>query len=178
MNLWLRMLAVLIAARFRPRLALAAPSLLRFRVLPGDLDVYGHMNNGRYLTVMDLGRFDFILRSALGRAARAHGWNPLVAAVQMKYRRSLRLFEAYELSTRVLAWTAKWFFLEQTFSTRDGVAARALVKGLFFGAKGSIPTAEVLTAAGEMQPAPPLPPEVEAWERAGETRPGKGIPHV
>ena len=30
------------------------------RVWPNDLDTNAHMNNGRYLTLMDLGRFDLM----------------------------------------------------------------------------------------------------------------------
>ena len=43
-------------------------SYLTLRVCPGDLDTSLHMNNGRYWTLMDLGRTDLMLRSGFWRA--------------------------------------------------------------------------------------------------------------
>lgn len=65
MNLWFRLLYLLLCSFFRPRLA--APfgvSRLPFRVLPNDLDSNLHMTNGRYWNIFDLGRLDLILRMA------------------------------------------------------------------------------------------------------------------
>ena len=69
MNLWLRLIWLFLTTPFRPRLAIPTDvSVLGLRVLPNDLDLSLHMNNGRYLTVMDLGRLDLILRSGLAGA--------------------------------------------------------------------------------------------------------------
>jgi len=49
MNLWFRLVWLLVSSRFGPRLEpLADPSRLGFRVWPHDLDTSLHMNNGRY----------------------------------------------------------------------------------------------------------------------------------
>ena len=50
-----------------PRIGLLDESAVGFRVLPGDLDVNVHLNNGRYLALMDLGRFDLLIRGGLLR---------------------------------------------------------------------------------------------------------------
>ena len=64
MNLWLRLIWVVIAALSGRRVRLPQdPSRLMFRVWFHDLDPFRHMNNGRYLTIMDLGRTDLMLRS-------------------------------------------------------------------------------------------------------------------
>ena len=31
-----------------------------FRVMPHDIDMFGHMNNGRYLQIMDVARVDWM----------------------------------------------------------------------------------------------------------------------
>jgi Thioesterase-like superfamily len=81
MNLWLRLLRLLVASFFRARLdPTRDASQLAFRVWPHDLDLSFHMNNGRYLTIMDLGRADLMLRSGLWRAILRHGWAPVVSA--------------------------------------------------------------------------------------------------
>jgi len=48
-----------------PRLDPHEVGRLTFRVLPTDLDVLGHMNNGVYLSIMDLGRMDLLQRSGV-----------------------------------------------------------------------------------------------------------------
>ena len=69
MNLWFRSLIVLFTVFFRRSLDPLDESVLKFRVWPTDLDVNFHMNNGRYLTIMDLGRVDLMLRTGLGKMA-------------------------------------------------------------------------------------------------------------
>jgi hypothetical protein len=57
MNLWIRLLWVLLTARGRGHLDLPRESsLLTFRVWPHDLDISLHLNNGRYLTLMAMAR--------------------------------------------------------------------------------------------------------------------------
>ena len=60
-----------------------------FRVLPTDLDVNGHMNNGRYLSISDLGRFDMLSRGGLWRELMRRGWYPVIASSTISYRKSL-----------------------------------------------------------------------------------------
>ena len=159
MNLLLRMLWVLLTASRRKPLGVFDPSVLRFCVLPNDLDIYGHMNNGRYLTIMDLGRFDLLIRTGLAAAARHHKWTPLVAGLKIRYRRSLTLGQRYTLTTRLAGWDEKWIFIEQQFESRGELAAIALVRGILRGRDGNIPTARLLDLVGWKVPSPPLPPE-------------------
>src|SRR3990170_2263282 len=68
MNLWLRLLWLFVSAPFRPKLEMpGGTSILRFRVWPHDLDLSLHMNNGRYLTIMDQGRLDVMVQSGFLR---------------------------------------------------------------------------------------------------------------
>lgn len=148
----------------RPPLEPLGTSVLVFRVWPNDLDVNVHMNNGRFLSVMDLGRFDLSFRTQLGRAMLRNRWTPLVGGVTIRYRRSLDPFERYELHTRLLGWDAKWFFLEQRFLKQGGdLAAEAVVRALFRGKDGNVPVAEVLRQMGYEGPALAVPDSVRRW---------------
>ena len=60
MNLYFRLLLFMIRVRFRSRLGIWDTSHVTFRVNPLDLDLQRHMNNGRYLSLMDLGRMAFL----------------------------------------------------------------------------------------------------------------------
>lgn len=149
-------------------------SVLPFRVWLNDLDVNLHMNNGRYLTIMDLGRFDFLLRSGLWTQVRRQRWMPLVGAVVFRYKRSLQPFVRYDLHSRVLGWDDKWFYIEQRFLLGGELAGLGLVRALFRGRTGNVPPADALRAAGYDVASPPLPEMVADWRRL-ETAAGVGF---
>ena len=91
MNLWFRLLHLLLCSLFRPKLeAPFGVSRLQFRVLPNDLDSNLHMTNGRYWNIFDLGRLDLILRMGLGRVALREKWAPIVGAGTIQFRRASR----------------------------------------------------------------------------------------
>lgn len=164
MNLIFRVLAVLLRYWVsRRRLSPLDPSVLVFRVLPNDLDPNWHVNNGRYLTLMDLGRFDLTLHTGLMREILRRRWMPVLGAATITFQRPLKLFQRYTLTTRIVGWDAKWIYMEQTFDSRGKRCATALVKGLIRGREGSVPTPEVMAAVGITLPSPALPPEVLRW---------------
>ncbi|HUK56297.1 MAG TPA: thioesterase family protein [Nitrospiria bacterium] len=176
MNLYLRLLAVLTGAFFGRRLGPMEESVLHFRVWPTDLDLNGHMNNGRYLTLMDLGRVDLMIRTGLGRVAFKRRWTPLVGSAVIRFRQSLDPFQRYQVKSRILCWDDKWFFIEQRFTRPGGLIAVGLVKGLLRGRHGNIPTAEVLRAVGVEAVSPEMPEAVRLW-RASERSAGDATKH-
>lgn len=163
MNLFLRLFFVLFTGLFRKRLKVLDSSRLNLLVFPNDLDIYGHMNNGRYLTLMDLGRIDWIVRTGLGKTADKNGWKPLVAAVKMNYKKSFLVFQTFELRTRILGWDAKWFFIEQVFEKNGLVHATGIVKGLFRGPDGNVPTQLVLSQIEKDILSPELPSVIQGF---------------
>lgn len=164
MNLLFRLLKVVLATFLRAKLAPLEASTLSFLTWPNDLDTNLHMNNGRYLTLMDLGRFDLIVRGGLWRVMRAQRWMPLVGAALIRYKRSLQPFQRFTLSTRLLGWDDKWFYIEQRFLRGDVLVAVGLVKALFRGAAGNVPPPEVMRAAGHPNlTSPALPESLAAW---------------
>ena len=100
---------VLFKGLFRRRIAPLDVSVLRFRAVPTDLDLNMHMNNGRYLTLMDLGRIDLMMRTGMGRLVIREKWMPVIASAMVRFRRSLLPFQKSELHTRLLCWDDKWF---------------------------------------------------------------------
>ena len=105
MNLWFRLLHLLLCSLFRPKLeAPFGVSRLQFRVLPNDLDSNLHMTNGRYWNIFDLGRLDLILRMGLGKVALREKWAPIVGAGTIQFRRELKPFQRFTLETRLAGW--------------------------------------------------------------------------
>ncbi len=176
MNLWLRLIWLILTAKSRGRLALpGGVSNVSFRVWPHDLDPSIHMNNGRYLTLMDLGRLDVMLRSGLWKAVRDRRWTPIASAVTMRYRRELRPFQKFRLETRLVCWDETLVVMEQTFvidgGGRDGqIAARGLFKGGIYDreAKSFVAIARLMDAIGVTAASPRPTPEVDAFLHADE----------
>jgi acyl-CoA thioesterase FadM len=164
-NLLLRFLLVLLRATCRSRLAPLDTSVIRLRVWLTDLDVFMHMNNGRYLSLMDLGRIDFLVRIGFWREARRRRWYPIVRSGLINYRRPLTLFESYELRTKLIGWDERWFYMEQQFIRNGVIAAAATMKTMIRNAAGAISTADALAALGYFQPSPALPDHIAVLAR-------------
>ncbi len=161
MNLWLRLIWLIATARWRG--ALAAPlgvSSVPFRVWPHDLDTSLHMNNGRYWTLMDLGRTDLMLRMGLWRAVLRHRWTPVISAGKIRFRRELRPFTPFRLESRVLCWEETYLVIEHRLVSRgrsgEIANAVALVKAGLYDrkAKGFVPIARLLEEMGIASTAP------------------------
>lgn len=166
MNLIFRLVRVVIVAFFRRRLRVLDPSVLRFIVWPNDLDVNFHMNNGRYLTIMDLGRVDLTVRTGIFGTMIRRRWTPVVGTVTIRFRKSLLPFRAYRLTTRVVCWDEKWTYMEQRFERQGEIVAIAYVKALFRARKRTLRSRELLVAIGQEQRSPHMPPALEALRLA------------
>lgn len=157
MNLFVRLLYRLIASRWAPQLAVLDVGRVMMRVLPGDLDILWHMNNGRYLTIMDLGRLDFMIRTGMLAELRQRKWFPVVAALVIHYKRPLKLWQRFEMTTQVVGWDDRWIYLRQEFHSGGKLAASALIKGMFRSAEGAVPTAAVVALSGFTGASPEIP---------------------
>jgi acyl-CoA thioesterase FadM len=161
MNLFLRLLWLRLAGRFRPRSSLLGPIRTPFRVMPTDLDVLRHVNNGVYLSLLDLARVDLLGRAGLTGELKRRGWFPVVTAESIGFRRSLTLFQRFEVDTRVLGWDDTSFYLHQRFIRDDDVMAGALVVGRFLRREGgSVATSEIAALAGVTES-----PAIPEWAR-------------
>ena len=148
MNLYLRLFWLLLTSRRKSSAAVPETTTLRFRVLPNDLDANLHMNNGRYATIMDLGRIDLMQRLGLFRHVVKQRWMPLVAGLQLQFLRPLKPFQSYQLDTRVAAWDEKWVYIEQIFRTRDREVAKAVVKTQIRRGRQAVPISELMALVG------------------------------
>jgi acyl-CoA thioesterase FadM len=164
MNLLGRVLWLLLSFKFRGKVGYFEEVRTGFRVWPSDLDTNLHMNNGVYLSIMDLGRTDLVLRSGLMRVVKERGWYPVVASQAIRYRRSLDPFKRFEVHTRVLGWDDRFFFIQQKFMLAGEVAALAVVKGRFLKKSGGgVNPGDIAVAMGQHALSPELPAWVNEW---------------
>jgi acyl-CoA thioesterase FadM len=148
MNLLFRMLYVLTLSLFRERLdAGNLVSRLGLRVLPNDLDINFHMNNGRYLTICDLNRVDLFARSGLLKAMFRRNWIPVIAEHTMAYKKPLGMFERFDVMLEVTHWDEKYFYMKHTFSNSQRILAEGTSKGCVYArGLGVVSPADALAA--------------------------------
>jgi acyl-CoA thioesterase FadM len=163
----LRLWYTLATGLAKPRLGVFDESVLTLRVWPNDLDANVHMTNSRYLLAMDLGRWDFGMRSGMARQMWRRRWFPAVGSATLRFRRGIGPFQRYSLRTRLVAWDEKWCWFEQRFAVAEAVHAVGRVKVLFTGPNGKVPTAELLGVCGlSGAPAQSLPESIRLWLEA------------
>ena len=163
MNLLWRMLLVGLGALRRPALGLLDESEVSLRVLPNDLDLNVHMNNGRYLSLMDLGRMDLVLRNGLAKVAFGHRWKWLAGAATVRFRRPLAPLDRYVIKTRLVCWDEKWFYVEQRFEKDGHLTTKALVKFLFWDKDHAVRPQEVVQLITPDLTSPPMPEPLRNW---------------
>lgn len=171
MNLYLRLLAFTLLTRRRSRVSPLGPVRTPFRVWPTDLDLLRHVNNGTYLTIMDIARLDLLSRAGISDEIRRRGWYPVVVAETITFRRSLTLFQRFEIRTEVLGWDERSVFLQQDFLRAERVVASAVIRARFLGRDGErVGPLQVLELAGEVGEQPELPRWVQDWAASTDRR--------
>jgi len=173
MNLWFRLLLMLLRRPWRNPVKALGSTVIRMRVWPLDLDFNRHVTNGRYFTLADVGRMDFVLRSGAYRVAIRTKALPIVGDTWGKFRRELRLFETFEVHTRMLGWDDKWSFMEHRFLSKGRVIGVVVMRGLFRSSKGIIPPGEFVRELGLLEKSPAMPQWLTSWSASCDAMSGQ-----
>jgi acyl-CoA thioesterase FadM len=146
-----------------PKLSLLDEYHLPLRVSLADVEVT-RMNNGRFVTLMDLGRVGLCVRCGLLPAMLRKRWTPVVGGVSIRFRRSLRLGQEFDLVTRVAAFGEKFWYFDQRFEAGGELCAVAFVKAVMLGPRGSVSSSDILAAVDAPElVSPPLPDALRLW---------------
>lgn len=171
MNVWWRTLLTIWRAktllRRRGPLPPHTVGKVRLRTLPTDIDLLLHMNNGRYASLFDLGRFDLLIRTGLWDAMNAHDWYAVVASETVTFRKSLQLWQRFTVETRLLGHDDKAVYQIHRAVVGGEVYAEMFVRARFLRKSGGVVnTAELFEALGRPDDMPPLPAWVTDWASA------------
>jgi acyl-CoA thioesterase FadM len=167
MNLWFRLIYELLTWRLRSKENFLAIGRRTFRVWPTDLDIYRHMNNGVFLTLMDIGRYDISVRSGAWQRWKKIGWYPVVVAETITFRKSLKLWQAFDIESKVVGWDEQAFYFEQRFVVANEVYAKAIVRVRFLKRSMGSVTPEMILAdgGGWHGEIPKLDPWIVEWAK-------------
>ena len=168
---YFRMMKELWINRNAPRLQILEPHISTHRIWPWDLDPWRELNNGRTLTLFDLGRIPMSLRMGFREVAKANGWGITVAGNSTRYRRRVTLFTKLTQVSRVVGWEGRFAYVGQSFWRGDECTAHMLLRSAFISKAGIVPPSQVLTALGQNPESPPLPQWITDWIAAAHERP-------
>ena len=139
---------------------------------PQDIDPWMELNNGRTLTLYDLGRIPLGARTGLHKIACEKGWGMAVAGASVRYRKRVKMFNKIEMRTRLLGWDARFVYIDQTMWVRGECTSQALIRSaITMGKRGIVPPAEMAVALGLPPQSPALPAWVADWISADAARP-------
>lgn len=138
---------------------------------PWDIDMWMELNNGRTLTLYDLGRIPLASRVGLIDVLRRKGWGLTMAGVSVRYRRRVRAFDRVEMRSRCVGWDDKFVYLEQAMWRKGECANHALYRSAVTDRNGIVAPGAVLSALGRPFEQRPLPDWVQAWIAADAERP-------
>lgn len=168
---FLRMAKEILAARKAPPLAISDTHVSHHICWPWDLDLWWELNNGRTLTLFDLGRLPMAIRMGVTDTLRDRHWGLTVAGSTVRYRRRIRAFERLEMRSRCIGWDARFLYVEQALFRGGDCTSHVVLRKAITSAKGIVPPAEVMAALGQPQQSPSLPGWVVQWIAAESQRP-------
>ena len=137
---------------------------------PWDIDPWIELNNGRTLTLFDLGRIPMAQRMGLIPILRKNSWGIAVAGSSIRYRRRVRTFEKFSMVSRLIGWDQKFFYMEQSMWRRGECLNHMLLRSAVTSSQGIVPTPKVLAAMETDPESPALPAWVQAWIEADAQR--------
>ena len=166
-----RMAKELWVFRNAPALPLTGVHVSRHRCWPWDLDPWVELNNGRTLTLFDLGRIPLGIRTGLKRVLLDNRWGLTVAGNTVRYRRRVRAFDVVTMHSRCIGWDHRFMYIEQSMWKGDDCTSHMVIRSAVTSANGIVAPARVLAAMGQPEESPALPDWVEAWIAAESARP-------
>ena len=136
-----------------------------------DCDIFGEMNNGRILTLYEMGRFQAAVRMGLWALLKKQRWGLTVAGTSIRYRKRITPFEKYETRTRIATWDDRFVYIEQgMFKMNGDCASNVLLRTAVVSKGRGIPTDELLKALNITEPRPEPAQWVTNWIEAEATR--------
>lgn len=160
-----------IMARQAGPLPLLGTHVSHHRCWPQDIDLFMEMNNGRILTILDLGRTTLAYRVGLLRALRKERFGLTMAGVSVRYRKRIRPFVKFSVVSKAVGWDHRFMYLDQSIWIGEECAVQALYRSAVTDKNGLVVPERILEAMEIDTTSPALPDWVQGWIDIDATRP-------
>ena len=146
----LRLIKVVTVSQFQKKLSFDNEYIDRINlmVLPQDIDPFMELNNGRYVTLLDLGRFSLGARVNIASFLKRNNWSLTIVGTYNEYRYRLRLFQRFILQTKIIGYDDKWFYFFQKAERNGKTHMASVVKFAYTSKEGLVMPKVVISAMG------------------------------
>lgn len=143
---YLRLIKVVFQSQFKPKMEFGDDNYdkINLMVLPNDIDPFMELNNGRYVTLLDLGRFAFGGRIKMGKFLKENNWSLTIVGTYNEYRFRLKLFRKFQLKSKIIGYDEKWFYFFQKAERKGKTHMASVVKFAFTNKRGLVLPNEVI----------------------------------
>ncbi|EFA01953.1 Protein THEM6-like Protein [Tribolium castaneum] len=162
----------------RKKVHLLSETVVSGICLTNDIDpMLTHMNNARFLRELDFAKIDFYERTGLYKCIKKHGGAIFMGASTIRYRRFIKLFQKYQITTKIKYWDKDSIYFEHRFLTPSDnfINAIVLCRNRLINCNGEDVVNEVLGSSPrddvEMnkKEKPEISPELAIWIEYNET---------
>ncbi|MGB1255268.1 MAG: acyl-CoA thioesterase [Thiolinea sp.] len=140
----IRLIGSAVRAHFAPETGIDEASEMSFICRPWDIDMFFEMNNGRILTLYDLGRFDLAIRGGLMSVLRKKKWGLVVAGASVRYRRRVRMFDKVTMRSKLAGFDERWVYILQSMWVRGQPTSSILLRTAVTRKGSTVPVSEIL----------------------------------
>lgn len=99
-----------------------------YRVWPHQIDYNLHLNNAKYLNVLEHARWVLFRENGWFKYLFAKRLNVVVASFEITFIRELNVFTQFEVRSRVLSWDEKYMYVEQRILVKGKLSGHIIVK--------------------------------------------------
>ena len=170
MNLYFRLIRVLIGSLFASQRQVLDTSMIDYRVWPLDCDINLHLTNSRYFALCDLARTYFMGELGILFKMVKRNWLPVAQAQEISYFKPVNPFQRFTVTTRLSHWDEKYWYIEHRFLAKDKLCAQVQVRGLFIQGRNIVPMHDVLALLGDNTESPEKPETVSQWQSLIEAK--------
>lgn len=160
---FMRMLLQLLKSRRRPAQGIWETNSLPLRVLPSEIDIFMHVNNGAYFSIMDLSRLDMMVRSGVWKAMRSRNWSGVVSSETISFRKSLKLGQRYSVESTIAGYDDRAVYFEHRIVVEGEIYARAFIATRLISENGTVTSDELVEVFGPPPPDVELPDWLHDW---------------
>ena len=157
--------------RNAPTLQIGEAHVTHLICWPGDIDLFMEMNNGRTLTLYDLGRIVMFKRMGVMDDMKRLEWAGTVAGVSVRYRSRVRMFQKVEVRSTFIGWDDRFNYALQSMWRGKTCTSQVLLRMAITDRNGLVPSETVVKGFGIDSQSPAMPDWVHAWIAAENSRP-------
>ncbi len=157
--------------RSMPKMGLYDTHVSYHRAWPWDTDMFGELNNGRILTLFELGRWQSLMRMGIAGPFFKERMSFAVAGVSVRYRKRIPVFQAYRIQTRVIGYGDRFVYIEQSMWQGETPCHHMLIRAAVRKGGKTVLPRDFLERLGLPTEQPGFPEWARAWSDADELRP-------